>query len=341
MTTLSEFVAEVGESGPIRVVGGRTQWDVGGAAPDGVGEVRAPSGVRGFEPAEMTVRVGAGTTVTELDDVLRASDQRVALPAIPGATVGGVLAVGHSGIERLGHGPVRDTLLEARVVGAHGRAVRAGGPTVKNVSGFDLCRLFVGSLGTLALLGEVVLRTRPRPEASVWLSGEADPFAVLVGVHRPVSVLWDGSRTWALIEGVAAAVAEQRAEAHRVGLDEVVAGPPDLPRHRVSVAPSTLRAPDPSWGPFIAEVGVGMVHASALRTAPRARCRLGRVERPPEGSVRPDRSAEPGSLTVGESDVRLDDAELATCVQCGLCLPHCPTWRVTGRRRSRLAGASR
>ena len=65
--------------------------------------------------------------------------QLVALP--PGGTVGGALAVGRSDVTRLGRGPVRDALLQARVVSAEGHVVKAGGPTVKNVSGFDLCRL--------------------------------------------------------------------------------------------------------------------------------------------------------------------------------------------------------
>jgi FAD/FMN-containing dehydrogenase len=57
-----------------------------------------------------------------------------------GGTIGGALAVGHSGIRRLGWGPVRDTVLQVRYVSAAGEVVKAGGPTVKNVSGFDLCR---------------------------------------------------------------------------------------------------------------------------------------------------------------------------------------------------------
>ena len=109
---------------------------------------------------------GAGTTVDELDAALAENGQRVTLP--PWGTVGGVLAVGRSGVRRLGDGPVRDALLQAGVVTADGLVAKAGGPTVKNVSGFDLCRLLVGSIGTLAFIGDVILRTRPRPLASAW-----------------------------------------------------------------------------------------------------------------------------------------------------------------------------
>src|SRR5207247_4197918 len=108
-------------------------------------------------------------------------------PAGDGATVGGVLAVGRSGLRRLRFGPIRDVLLEARYVSAEGRLVKAGGPTVKNVSGFDLCRLLVGSLGTLGLLAEVVLRCRPLPAESRWLAGEADPLGLLRRPYRPSS----------------------------------------------------------------------------------------------------------------------------------------------------------
>ena len=68
---LDAFAAEVGPTGPVRVAGGRTQWGVGGAASAGVREVTAPAGVVAHEPAEMVVRVRAGTTLEELRAVVR------------------------------------------------------------------------------------------------------------------------------------------------------------------------------------------------------------------------------------------------------------------------------
>ena len=82
------------------------------------------------------------------------------------------MAVGRSGLRRLGYGPVRDALLQARYVSAAGELVKAGGPTVKNVSGFDLCRLLVGSRGTLGFIGDVILRTRPRARFEQWFRGD-------------------------------------------------------------------------------------------------------------------------------------------------------------------------
>jgi glycolate oxidase FAD binding subunit len=99
----------------------------------------------------------------------------------------------------LGSLPVAGLL--ARGVGADGVAFTAGGPTVKNVTGYDLCRLLVGSLGTLALVGRVILRTHPVPARSLWLAGEAEPERVLDATYRPSCVLWDGVRTSVLLEG--------------------------------------------------------------------------------------------------------------------------------------------
>jgi glycolate oxidase FAD binding subunit len=251
---LSELVAAVGTTGPVVAVGGRTQWDVGGAVASTAREVHAPTGVVAFEPAEMTVRVGAGTTVADLDAVLAEAGQTVAMPSWPGATIGGVLAVGHSGIRRLGWGPVRDVLLEARYVSADGRLVVAGGPTVKNVSGYDLCRLLVGSLGTLGIIGEVVLRTRPVPAAEQWLTTDTDPFALRRKLHRPACVLWDGDRSWVLLDGH-----PEDIETEAAAYDLVAAtGPPASPPHRWSLRPSALRHLEGRG--WLAEVGVGVVH---------------------------------------------------------------------------------
>jgi FAD/FMN-containing dehydrogenase len=251
---LTAFAEAVGTEGPVTAVGGRTQWDVGGAVAPGTREVRAPEGILEYEPGEMTVRCGAATTVREVDEVVGAHGQLVALPDAAGATVGGVLAVGQSGLRRLGYGPARDVLLEARYVSAEGTLIKAGGPTVKNVSGFDLCRLLVGSLGTIGLLGEVRLRCRPRPARSQWFAGEVDPFALHRELYRPTSILWDGATTWVLLEGHPVDVDDQ-ARLARLG---PVDGPPAVPAEgRRSLRPSELRA---LTGPFVAEIGVGIVH---------------------------------------------------------------------------------
>ena len=229
---LESFATEVGPDGLVAVVGGRTHWEVGGESLEGTRLVRAPAGVRSFDPADMTIRVGAGTLVEELDAVLAEAGQRANLPLIPGATVGGVLAVGRDDVHALGRGRLRDVLLEAVYVAEDGRLVKVGGPTVKNVSGFDLCRLLVGSLGTLGLMGEVILRTWPRPATQQWLSGPCSPAELRRELYWPSSILWDGQITWVHLEGYESDVKSEAELARSLGCTPVD-GPPPLPPHRV------------------------------------------------------------------------------------------------------------
>ena len=245
---LTDFAAEVGPVDEVTVTGLATR----GGPVAGARVVSPPRGIDWIQPAEMTVSCGAGTPVDELDAALAEHRQRVALP--PGGSVGGALAVGRSSIRRLGDGPVRDAVLQVHYVGADGEVVKAGGPTVKNVSGFDLCRLLVGSWGTLGFLGDVILRTRPRPRCERWYRGALDPGEVLARLYRPTSVLWDGRSTWVLLEGDERDV---EAQASGLALDEAP-GPPDLPRGgRWSLPPGAVAT---LTGTFVAEVGVGIVH---------------------------------------------------------------------------------
>jgi glycolate oxidase FAD binding subunit len=246
---LSEFAEEIGSETPVSIAGLATR----GGPVDGIQTVMAPVGVEWVQPEEMTVRCGAGTPVEELDDALAASGQCVAIP--PTGTVGGALAVAHSGIRRLGYGPVRDTVLQAGYVNAGGEVVKAGGPTVKNVSGFDLCRLLVGSRGTLGFIGDVILRTRPRAAYEQWFTTTADPFELFPRLYRPTSVLWDGVTTWILLEGHPRDVDEQ---ATRHGL--TIGENPILPSGgRWSIRPAELPGLV-GTGDFVAEIGVGVVH---------------------------------------------------------------------------------
>ena len=251
------FASDVGISDPVTIMGLGTR----GGPVEGCRIVTAPSGIEWIQPAEMTIRCGAGTPVVEVDAALAEHGQCVAIPDL--GTIGGALAVGHSGVRRLAWGPVRDTVLQVRYVSAAGEVVKAGGPTVKNVSGFDLCRLLVGSRGTLGFLADVILRTRPRPTHEQWYASERDPWALLGELYRPSSVLWDGETSWVLLDGHPDDVAAQATASEMIPVE----APPDLPPHRWSLPPSeltTLRG-DPT-GTFVAEIGVGVVHHS--RPAP-------------------------------------------------------------------------
>lgn len=252
---LTEFAGSVGTNGPVTISGLSTR---GGPVED-VRCVGAPRGIDWLQADEMTICCGAGTPVEVLEDALRSVGQRTVLPS--GGTVGGALSAGRSGIRRLGDGPLRDALLQVRYVSASGTVITAGGPTVKNVSGFDLCRLLVGSRGTLGFLGEVILRTRPLPLHSSWFTVQtAEPTSLFQSLHRPVSVLWDGTTLWALLEGHPRDV---EAEAKRCGLTEVAA-PPPLPAERTVVEPGRQVDLVDELGPrnFVTELGVGVVHAA-------------------------------------------------------------------------------
>src|SRR5262249_27844415 len=81
------------------------------------------------------------------------------------ATLGGTVAAAASGPLRAAYGTPRDWLIGARVVDAEGKVVRPGGRGVKNVAGYDLCKLYTGSLGTLGILAELTFKVLPRPQA--------------------------------------------------------------------------------------------------------------------------------------------------------------------------------
>lgn len=235
--------------------------------------ISAPTGIVDFQPDEMTIRCGAGTTLEELEHVVGSRGQYVNLPTSRRSshrnlgTVGGALAVGESGPLRLGRGPIRDALLQVTFVDHAGRLVTAGGPTVKNVSGFDLCRLHVGTFGVFGFMGEVILRTRPVPAASRWYSTEVtsiEQVSRLSGsIYKPGAILWDGCTVWLCLEG------------HPLDIDDTVSAcetmghrlrPSDAPdpgerAHRWSTTPGdALRLATSRSGRVLVEVGVGIVH---------------------------------------------------------------------------------
>ncbi|MEM7285462.1 MAG: FAD-binding protein [Actinomycetota bacterium] len=258
--TLRSFAEEVGSEGPVTVVGRRTRWDLGGPVEPAARKLSAPAGIVEYVPEEMTVRVLAGTAVDELHATLAERGQWTALPE-RGGTVGGAVAVGENDWRMLGRGALRTAVLQVRYVSAEGRIVTGGGPTVKNVTGFDLPRLMTGSLGTLGCLAEVIIRTNPRPAVSRWMAADdADPFAAASAVLAPSAVLWDGRRTSVLLEGHGPAVdAESAALASFGSFAEV--DPPQAPAgHRWSLPPAALgRLDDHDTGPFTAVIGAGLV----------------------------------------------------------------------------------
>jgi len=119
-----------------------------------------------YPARDMTITVQAGITVARLQQILAKENQRlpVDVPLAERATLGGALATNMSGPRRYGFGTWRDYVIGISVVNDQGEEVKAGGRVVKNVAGYDLCKLYVGSLGTLGIITQVTLKVRPRPE---------------------------------------------------------------------------------------------------------------------------------------------------------------------------------
>ena len=116
----------------------------------------------------MTITVQAGITARPAaGDCCAAENQRLPIdvPRPDQATLGGALAVNVSGPRRYGFGTLRDYVIGISVVNDEGQEVKAGGRVVKNVAGYDLCKLHIGALGTLGIITQVTLKLRPLPEA--------------------------------------------------------------------------------------------------------------------------------------------------------------------------------
>lgn len=120
-----------------------------------------------YEPADLTVTVQAGKTLADFQGHLAQNDQWLPLdpPSPEEVTVGGVLATNASGPSRHAYGTARDLVLGMRIVQADGRIIKAGGRVVKNVAGYDLSRLLIGSLGTLGVIVEATFKVVPLPKA--------------------------------------------------------------------------------------------------------------------------------------------------------------------------------
>jgi len=271
---------------------------VGGGSKRGLGrplqtphqlELGTFSGIVLYEPEELVLTAGAATPLAEIEATLAAANQMLAFEpgdwrALLGTegtvpTLGGVLACNLSGPRRIRQGAARDHFLGFKGVSGRGEVFKAGGRVVKNVTGYDLCKLMAGSYGTLAALTEVTVKVLPRPEATrtVLLSGLGDEVALRAmsqalnsahelggAAHLPENVAKAGKAlTLARVEGpvpsVEARAASLRKELAEFGAAEILgddasqtlwwslrdaavfASPPDRDRivWRVSVAPST------------------------------------------------------------------------------------------------------
>ena len=129
----------------------------------------------GHEPADLVATTQAGGTLDAFNQMLSQGGQWLPLdpPDDGRATIGGVVSTGLSGLQKCGYGPPRRYVIGMKVVLAQGTLVKVGGRVVKNVAGYDLCKLFTGSYGTLGIIVELTFKLRPRPakEVTVLASG--------------------------------------------------------------------------------------------------------------------------------------------------------------------------
>lgn len=208
------------------------------------------SGIRDYAPSELVLTVGAATPLAEIERALGEQQQMLAFEPpdwrrlLAGAgepTLGGVLACNLAGPRRVKAGAARDHFLGFRAVSGRGDIFKAGGKVVKNVTGYDLCKLLAGSCGTLAALEEVTVKVLPMPEteATIMLAGiapEAAPqvMAAALGSPHDVSAAAYLPRGWGpaisprsvvlRVEGPAPSVAFRREalrDAHAAGVSEI------------------------------------------------------------------------------------------------------------------------
>lgn len=149
-------------------VGGQTLLNLGTppTRPGRAIDMRRLAEVIDFPARDMTITVQAGITMATLRDLLAQEKLRLPIdvPQADQATLGGTLAANTSGSHRYGFGTLRDYVIGISAVNDGGNEFKAGGRVVKNVAGYDLCKLLVGSLGTLGIISQVTLKLRPVPE---------------------------------------------------------------------------------------------------------------------------------------------------------------------------------
>jgi glycolate oxidase FAD binding subunit len=237
----------IGAGQPLEIVGHGTRRSIGHRpATNALLDISGLNGIISYEPNELILTVQAGAVLAEVQALLAGSNQVFAFEPMDTAallgtaagrgTVGGMIAAGLAGPRRIKAGGVRDHLLGFSAVSGFGESFKAGGKVVKNVTGYDLCKLVTGSWGTLAVMTEVTLKVMPaaEDERTLLLRGLDDvaagramglalgsPFDVSGAAHVPAAS-WRGPSalsaaatseplTLLRLEGIGASVAHRAA----------------------------------------------------------------------------------------------------------------------------------
>ena len=185
--TLERIVASAASLGrKLELRGGASKSEIGAPREAEIVDMTGFSAILDYDPAELVLTCGAGTPLAAIEAAVAERDQMLAFEPFDhapmfgrpagGATIGGVVAAGVCGSRRLSRGGARDHLLGFKAVSGRGEAFVGGGKVVKNVTGYDLCKLMAGSWGRLAALTEVTLKVLPRSQTEVSLGVEGlDP----------------------------------------------------------------------------------------------------------------------------------------------------------------------
>lgn len=243
-----------------RGTGTRLSWGAPPRALDLVMDTSRMRSVIAHAAGDLVVTTQAGVRLATLQETLARHGQRLALDSggrgrgsagsPTGGTVGGTIATAAAGPLRYRYGSVRDLIIGITVVLADGTVARSGGTVVKNVAGYDLAKLYTGSLGTLGVITEAVFRLHPLPDATRWITvaatdavrAAAAVAAVRASQHDPVAVEVDRvvrggpSTVGVALEGVPAGL-DARAQA--------VAG---LLGQAGGAAPTITETPPAWWG---------------------------------------------------------------------------------------------
>src|SRR4051794_26578548 len=199
---------------PLEIIGHGSKRGIGQPmATNALLDLSALNAVISYEPHELIVTIQAGAPLNDVAALIDSKNQQFAFEPMKPAlllgtpdlgTVGGMIAAGLAGPRRIKAGGARDHLLGAHAVSGFGDSFKAGGKVVKNVTGYDLCKLLAGSWGTLAVMTEVTLKVMPRAESerTLVLRGLDDiaanramtaalgsPFDVSGAAHVPGSVV--------------------------------------------------------------------------------------------------------------------------------------------------------
>jgi glycolate oxidase FAD binding subunit len=205
--------AAIASEQPLEIVGHGSKRLIGQPmATNALLDLSALNAVTSYEPNELIITLQAGAPLADVKSLIDSKNQQFAFEpintsALLGApdigTIGGMIGAGLAGPRRIKAGGARDHLLGAHAVSGFGDSFKAGGKVVKNVTGYDLCKLLAGSWGTLAVMTEVTLKVMPKPESerTLVLRGLDDiaanramtaalgsPFDVSGAAHVPNSV---------------------------------------------------------------------------------------------------------------------------------------------------------